>query len=112
VIGCTSDPAMKAYYRGRADAEKEIANNLWIIEMSCRPLPSDWAHEYQEVLKTEYRIRFRCVDEKHPRDSRATSSRIKGHNDVVIPEIERRLGTNVWANAETKARKRIEQTTR
>jgi hypothetical protein len=89
---------------GRADARRDLANGVLAKERFG--LPVVCINEYSELLRERYRIELRSVA------GCVVDSRILGHargyNGVMVAEIERRFGTNIWGATMSDALKQYE----
>jgi hypothetical protein len=108
VLGGTSwgqEYSHKAYEAGRADAEKDLRNNVLAIERFG--LPAVWDPEYSAILQEKYHIVVRpvagCVVNAD------IIGHARGYNEVSRAEIERRFGADVFEKARKEAVKRHQE---
>lgn len=94
-----------AYRQGKKDAEAEIAAGKLAMEVSGSPFPS--ADLYAEELKSKYEIDYRPVAACSV--GPVIRGHLKGFNEVMIPEIERRYGKDVFDKARVAAQNKSNQ---
>jgi len=92
LTGC--DPAKEEYYEGQGQAERDIAKGeLKIAVAEGTNLPVFW--DYTELLKTRYKIGWYI----------STPAWTRGYNEVALPKIEQKLGTNALSQTLADAKK-------
>ncbi|MEW6305237.1 MAG: hypothetical protein AB1705_17305 [Verrucomicrobiota bacterium] len=83
------------YEAGKVEATRDVRNGL-LVEKTYGRLPA-WVNTYGEVLKTNYHVELRIVPSEEL--SISMIERIRGYNEVSVPEIERRFGAGVLKQA-------------
>jgi len=111
LIGCATNDAYsvsRAYERGRAAANRDLAKGVLAIEgwgLLITPVSRETDRFLLETYGIQTRIVGRCE----------ANSRIRAHavgyNEVAQAEIERRFGKDIWENATKEAGNLIKRTT-
>ena len=103
--------AREGYQAGSVEARHDLATGKLAVE--TYGFPVECSSEYAQLLRERHGIELRpvagCVV-----DARI-AGHARGYNEIMMPEIERRFGTNVWQQTMADAQRlyaRKVQTTR
>jgi len=102
LAGCASTPdpvATKYHALGRADAQRDLERGRLAYE-GYGYFGANIS-EIIELLHDRCQVEYRCVGGCTA--GTETVEHARGYNEVMIPEIERRFGRDVWAKTETDA---------
>ncbi|MSU57913.1 MAG: hypothetical protein EXS35_06980 [Pedosphaera sp.] len=93
--------AREDYLAARVEAQRDIESGQLAYEVYGFLLP--YFSECEQLLCDRYRIHLRvvggCVVDESVR------AHAKGYNEIMVPEIERRFGSNLWAQTEADAKR-------
>ena len=98
ISGCVT--VSESARRGRTDAKADVQRGKLAIETAGMPAP--WVETYARLMQKRYAVELRTVGTCMIADDDAEHCR--AYNEVMIAEISRRYGSDVFEKTEAEAR--------
>jgi hypothetical protein len=103
LFACKNCPPLN-YMAGQIQAWRDLAGGK--LELEFAGLPADHFREYSQLMQKQYGVKVRgvagCIVEPD------IMAHLRGYNDVMEPEIERRFGKGIWSRVNVDAQKLYE----